>query len=182
MKLVDEKGKLFGFINLLDLVVAIFVIVVIGFIVSRLISNPESYAVGTSDNVKDMYVTVKCAGVTDAFIDSVEVGDQLLAQNAYTGGDVYSVSEPVPYEYTGVDDNGNVVISYHPYLKDVYITLHAEQNAENPVIKINGQEARVGMKIFFKTQKVESSALVTDIRFDEPPTNVYDNPENVPSK
>ncbi len=182
MKLIDEKGKLFGLINLLDLFVAIFVIVICGFIASRLISNPESYAVGTDDSIKDMYVTVKCAGVTDEFINSIEVGDKLLAQNAYTGGEVYAISEPVPYEYTGVDDQGNVVISYHPYLKDVYVTLHTEQNIDNPIIKINGQEARVGTKIFFKTQKVESSAMVTDISFDEPPTNVYDNPDNMPTK
>ncbi len=168
MKIIDEKGRLFGKINLLDLVVVLFVVVIIGFIGSKLVSNPESYAVSQGDNVKKMYVTVKCQLVTDSFANSIQPGDKLLAQNAYTGGEVYSIDSIEPAEYTGVDDKGQVVISKHPYLKDVTVTLVTDQNIESPVLKVNGQEARVGVKIFFKTQKVESSSLIMDITFDEP--------------
>ncbi len=168
MKIVDEKGRLFGKVNLLDLVVVLFVVVVVGFIALKLVSNPESYAVSQSDNVKKMYVTVKCQLVTDGFANSIQPGDKLLAQNAYTGGTVHSIDSVTPAEYTGVDDKGQVVISSHPYLKDVVVTLVTDQNVESPVLKVNGQEARVGTKIFFKTQKVESSSLVMNISFDEP--------------
>lgn len=165
MKLIDEKGKLFGLVNLLDLFVVLFVVVIVGAICMKLISNPESYAVDSDNNVKDMYVTVKCQSVSDSFIESLAPGDKLLAQNAYTGGEVFEIAEPTPAEYTGVDDNGNVVISAHPYLKDVYVTLVTEQNIDTPVLKINGQETRVGTKIFFKTQKVETPAMVMAIEF-----------------
>ncbi len=143
MKIIDDKGKLFGLINLLDLVVVLFVVVIALAVGSKLVSNPESYAISSSDNIKNMYVTVKCSGVTDELINNIEVGDRLMAQNAYTGGEVYAISEPTPMEYTGVNDNGEVVISEHPYLKDVYVTLVTEQNIESPVLKVNGQEQKI---------------------------------------
>lgn len=168
MKIIDEKGKLFGKINLLDLFVLLFVLVIVFVIGKKLVTNPESYAMSDSDNVKKMYVTVKCSLVDDDFINNVEVGDKLIAQNAYTGGEVYKIEGVKPGEYTGVDDEGNVVISEHPYLKDFYVTLVTEQNIDSPVLKVNGQESRIGTKIFFKTQKVEAPAMVMDISFDEP--------------
>ncbi len=167
MKLIDDKGKLFGLVNLLDLIVVIFIVVIVGVIGMKVVNNPESYAVDSADNIKNMYVTVRCQSVSDSFIESLEPGDKLLAQNAYTGGEVYEIGEITPAEYTGVDDNGNVVISEHPYLKDVYVTLVTEQNIDSPVLKINGQEARVGTKIFFKTQKVETPAMVMSIEFED---------------
>lgn len=168
MKVIDEKGRLFGKINLLDLVVLIFLVVIIAIIGSKVFNNPEQYSVSTEDNVKDMYVTIKCQGVPKGFYESIQEGDKLLAQNAYTGGTVYKVYEPTPAEYTGVDDNGQVVISEHPYLQDVVIELVTKQNIESPVLKINGQEVRTGLRIFFKTQKVESPATVLNISFEQP--------------
>lgn len=165
MKIIDDKGKLFGIVNLLDLFVAIFILVIVIAVSMKLVNNPESYAVSSEDNVKDMYVTLRCQSVTDSFIDSLAPGDKLLAQNAYTGGEVFEVGAPTPAEYTGVDDNGNVVVSEHPYLKDVYVTVVTKQNIETPVLKVNGQESRVGTKIFFKTQKVETPAMVMSIEF-----------------
>ncbi len=163
MKLIDEKGKLFGLVNLLDLFIVLFVLVIVIAIGSKVVKNPESYAVNQGDNVKDMYVTVKCQAVTDEFINSIKKGDKLLAQNAYTGGEIYSVGEIVPSEYTGVNSDGQVIISEHPYLKDVYVTLVTEQNIDNPVLKANGQEVRIGNRMFLKTQTVEVSSIVMDI-------------------
>lgn len=168
MKFIDDKGRIFGKFNLLDLIVLVFIAVVVLAIGSKLISNPESYGVSSDSNVEDMYVTVKCQGVTQDFIDNIAVGDKLIAQNAYTGGEVYAISDSIPYEYTGVDDNGDVVLSQHPYLKDVYVTVATTQDTSSPILKANGQEVRIGTKIFFKTQKVEVPAMVMDIDFGQP--------------
>ncbi len=171
MKLIDDKGKFFGKVNLLDLFIVLFIVAIIAMIGIKLVQNPESYAVNQGDNVKDMYVTVRCQGVTDEFIASIHQGDKLLAQNAYTGGEIYSVDKIVPSEYTGVNSDGKVVISEHPYLKDVFVTVVTKQNIESPVLKANGQEVRIGNRIFLKTQTVEVSSTVMNIKFDETSSN-----------
>lgn len=168
MKIIDDKGRLFGKVNLLDLFVIIFVCAIIFVIASKFISNPEAYETNNGGNVEDMYVTLKCQGVPEGFYESLQVGDKLLAQNAYTGGEIYKIYDPTPAEYTGVDDKGQVVISNHPYLQDVVVELVTKQNVDSPVLKVNGQEVRTGLKIFFKTQKVESPATVLGISFGEP--------------
>lgn len=178
MKIIDDKGRLFGKLNLLDFVIVAFIILVIGAIGIKLLQNPESYGVTSSTELEDMYVTIRCQAVTQDFIDSIEAGDKLIAQNSYTGGEVYNVSEGFPYQYTGINSEGEVVLSDHPTLQDVYITLKTEQNPDSPVFKANGQEVRIGIRMFFKTQKVEMTATVMDIDFDEPDArgiNSYSN-------
>ncbi|MFV0440821.1 MAG: DUF4330 domain-containing protein [Lachnospirales bacterium] len=167
MKIIDEKGRFFGKVNLLDLVVLVFVVVVVGVIAMKLVQNPESYSVSTGDNIQKMYVTVKCQNVPTGFVERMEVGDKLIAQNAYTGGEIYKIHEAGPAIYNGYDSDGNVVLSEHPENLDVLVTLVTDQNVESPILKINGQEARIGTRIFFKTQKVEVSSMVEDIVFDE---------------
>ncbi len=167
MKLVDDKGKLFGLVNLLDLFVVAFILVLVIAIGTKLVKNPESYAVNQGNNVKDMYVTVKCTAVTDELINNIKKGDKLLAQNAYTGGEIFSVGEILPSEYTGVNSDGQVIVSEHPYLKDVYVTLVTDQNIDTPVLKANGQEVRIGNRMFLKTQTVEVSSIVMDIEFQD---------------
>ncbi len=167
MKIIDDKGRFFGKINLLDLVVLIIIIIAVWVVGTKVVSNPESYNISQSNNVKDMYVTIKCQNVTDEFIEALQVGDRLVAQNAYTGGTIHKIHEPVKAIYSGYDSNGNVTLSEHPYHKDVLVTLVTKQDIDNPVIKVNGQEARIGSRIFFKTQKVEVSVMVMDIKFED---------------
>lgn len=182
MKIIDDKGRLFGKVNLLDLFVIIFVVAIIAIIISKFTSNPESYSKSSDDNVKDMHVLIKAQGVPEGFYDSLQVGDKLLAQNAYTGGEIYNIVSVSPAEYTGVDDKGQVVISEHPYLKDVVVELVTKQNIDSPVLKVNGQEVRTGLKIFFKTQKVESPATVLSITFEEPTDEPSNTTNSVESK
>ncbi|MCI2105647.1 MAG: DUF4330 domain-containing protein [Intestinimonas sp.] len=157
MKIVDEKGKIFGKLNIIDLLVMILLIAAIALVALK-ISNRNSST--GSGNV--LVYTVKVSSVEKDVADSIEAQvkadgnrSQLMASGDMLNAWVTSVSSR-PHEASAkLNTNiGGVMIPVDEDTVDLTFTIEA--NVTNTVTnEVGTQEVRVGKSHIVKTTTFE---------------------------
>ncbi|HEX2927370.1 MAG TPA: DUF4330 domain-containing protein [Ruminiclostridium sp.] len=160
MKLIDEKGRLFGKVNLIDLVVVILVLLLAAAVGYRAIS-PK---IASSPTAKgEVMAVVKVTNRSDTVVSQIQKGQTLISNNDYVPGATIEDVKAVPSDYTTQDAQGNVHVTKHPTLKDIYITIKVLTNTNVPVFKVGIQDLDVGKKFTVKTQTIEMDGSVEKI-------------------
>lgn len=166
MKLVDEKGKLFGKINLIDLVVLVVVIAALAFAALRLTGGKGANPVTSSTKLT---YTARVNGIDNVTYEEVlrqmeAAGgrDQLMADGALVDGFVTKV-EAVPHVNYVETAEGEV--KYFEEDTDNGgrwdVTFTVEANVPDPTTnKVGTQEVRVGKSHILKTTHFEFSYSV----------------------
>lgn len=154
--MIDEKGKLFGFINIIDLVVILLILAVGGAWYYR---HQEPVQVATHTAT----VYMECPNLLPEIADQIKTGDKLMARGQLQPVVVKSVRmEAAKDSDTGPD--GQLVIQKHPFRKDVYLTVEGPISYTGAEIYMAGQAIRAGIdKYKFKTQLVEVDAQILKI-------------------
>lgn len=165
MKLIDEKGKLFGKLNIVDLIVVVIIVAIIAAVVVRFTSSKLN-ANGLNPASEDQYcyVTAFASLQVPEVAESLHVGDHIVAGGKYTDAEIVDVKVE-PAAYVGVNSEGKAVYSEHPIWKDVTVTIKEKIDPSNITIKVGGQEARVGFSYIVKTQTVEANAKIRGVEF-----------------
>lgn len=164
-KIIDEKGRLFGKINIVDLAVIVIIIAVIAVVVIRL--NSQRMNARSENPLSDqetVYVTLTSSLVVPEIAESIKPGDKLVANNHFTTGEVVSV-ESVPASYVSNNSEGKAVLSEHPLWKDLTIVIKDKVDPSSVILKAGEQEVRVGYSYIFKTQTVETNCKIRGIDF-----------------
>lgn len=164
-KIINEKGKLFGIINVVDLIVLIVVIGLIGAVCFRLFSKTQN-AEGTSfiQGKQEVYVTFYVQNAVQESLDTLKPGDKLVANNAFTTAEIVSIDYK-PADFVTTDSDGNPHLVEHPLWLDLIVVVKDEINPSTAVLKVGGQETRVNYPFILKTQQFEASAKVRAIEF-----------------
>ena len=165
MKLIDEKGKLFGLINIIDLIIVLCIALVA-------VAAAYKFAAPAATDViapkSDMVVTMRVRGsmgYLDREVKKLTPGTRLVAGSGYVAdAEVVSV-ESVPYRITTPTDDGRLVGANDPEKTDLIITVKAKQSKTDPILKIGNQEVRIGRGFIFKTQTVEVNAIIETVEF-----------------
>lgn len=158
-KIVDEKGKLFGKVNIIDLIVLALILAVAVVVGLKLIGRGQGLpAEGTSTGIN---YTVVTTSVTQEVYESVVAemakgGDSvtLMANGAMlTGSYVKSISAE-PHKEAVQCADGSIVLTEEPGLVDITFDIHAV--ISNPITQAVGtQEVRVGKPHIVKTKTYE---------------------------
>ena len=165
MKVVNEKGKLFGVINLVDLLILVVIVLAVAAVGYKMLAKPVQEAVAPESKAT---VTMRVRGAMPYLVVElmrVEPGEKLIAGKDYVNGTVVKI-ETVPYVITTVTADGPIVESTDPLKKDVLITVESTGNPNAAIFKIGNQEVRAGRDFTFKTKRVEIIAIVETVRFD----------------
>ncbi|MEG2420919.1 MAG: DUF4330 domain-containing protein [Oscillospiraceae bacterium] len=161
MKMVDEKGKLFGKINIIDLLILILLVAALALVGWKIIGNRNMANIG--ETTKITYVA-RVNGVEKTIADEVlkyvdkasGKKDQLMANGEMLDAYVTDVTT-VPHLNYNTDAQGNVVIvsDQGPDAReDLFFTVEAE--VENPIVnKVGTQEVRTGKNHIVKTANFE---------------------------
>lgn len=169
MKIIDEKGKLFGFINVVDLIILAIILALIGGVAFRLVSSKvNARNANPFSEQEDIYVTLYSGLVVPEISSSLKVGDKLVANNSFTNAEIVSISAK-PADYVSTNAEGEAVLSEHPLWQDVTVVVKDKVQPSNIILKVGGQEARVGYSFILKTQTVETNCKIRGISFGEPP-------------
>ena len=165
MKIVNEKGKLFGLINIVDLVV-LLVVLLLGAALFVKVVLPAASDVLSPDS--EMVVTLRIRGVMDYMkeqVKDIKPGAALVAGSEYVPDTkVLSIVEE-PYKAAANTDGGEIKTATDPQKYDLIIKVSAKQGKGNPIYKIGNQEVRVGRGFIFKTQTVEQNSIIERIEF-----------------
>ncbi len=161
MKIIDDKGKLFGLINIIDFLVAVLVVLVIAGVAYK-IRTPAA-----TGEVKLVEVQVMVPCVRPELIGVISVGDPMVAGNSYTNVKVKSV-EIKPALLVNSDSKGKRVMVTDPYLKDVYVTVEGTTTLSSATITLGGQEIRVGKDYYVKSLDYEFKGIIFDVKISDP--------------
>ena len=123
MQIIDNNYRLFGVVNLIDLVV-VFAVLAGGFAVYRVLSPTSPVTV--AKDTKAITYTVFCPAVRNVTASQIKVGDQIYKTTGKSIGKVSAVKVvPTPGEVW--DPIIRKIIPYQSsYLSDVYITAVAQ--------------------------------------------------------
>lgn len=146
MKLVDDKGKVFGLINIIDLIVLIFVVALVLGGAYRIygprqngdIFQQEGDAVQLKGRVFD---------VSQYTVDVIQKGDILIDTAARLPfGEIISV-ETVPHRRLVDTVEGKVMLSEVPERFDVILSIKGRAQISEYAIRIASHDVRVGSRI-----------------------------------
>lgn len=160
MKLIDEKGRLLGKINLIDLVVIFLVIFLITAVAYKLLGPKIAVSPEASGEVT---AVIKCTLRSENVARSLPNGTLLIYGNTYIDGAAIEEVSYMPADYITVDSQGNVHLVKHPVLKDIFITIKAQANTKASILKIGTQELCLGKKFTVKTHIVEIDGTVEEL-------------------
>lgn len=158
MRIIDEKGKLFGKLNIIDLIAILLIIAVAGLLGYKLMSNSSGFG-GEGQSV---VYTVKVQGVDAKVYESIQgmLPSQLMASNEMLEGYVTAV-EGIPVEEDtyklkkrpGVADDYTIARSASGSY-DLIFTIEATVK-NNLSSELGTQEIRVGKSHIVKTTTFE---------------------------
>ncbi|HHX93319.1 MAG TPA: DUF4330 domain-containing protein [Clostridiales bacterium] len=171
MKLIDEKGKLFGLVNVVDLIVVLAIVAVAGAIAVKVLGTRVTDAI--SEKV-DCYAEVAIIGAAPRIYEEVMrqdlVGERLVSGNEYLSATIEDVWLEDYVEQAKTDD-GRIVDAKDPTKKTIVVLIRTTVAKDTPSPKIGSQELRSGRTYIVKTQTFESSGTIRYVEF-----GAYDPP------
>ena len=160
MKLINEKGKLFGVINVVDLLVLLAAIAVVIGVGHKLFATQITEI--ASPQVP-MTVTVRVRGATPFLVAEVQrnsqVGKQIVSGNSYTNAVITDMQiEDYVQQVTTAD--GQIVNATDPSKKDIVFTIETTVSKDTASPSIGTQEIRAGRTMIVKTNDFETTGNI----------------------
>ena len=157
MKLIDEKGKLFGLVNIVDLLVLGAVLLVLGGAAYKF--KGHSGGEGADKTVK---VTVLAPALRPEMLTNIKVGDKMVSGSSFTSVVVKEVKIRPAYMIT-TDSAGRRVEATDPYLKDLIVTVEGKTVISGATINLGGQEIRRNKDFYIKSLDYEFKGMIMDV-------------------
>jgi len=158
MALIDGKGRLFGKINIVDLLILLLIISIAGGVYLIFFGRSDKQVVETSKVVYDFEIT----NVNKDFVDAITPGDPI--RDSTRGNELGTVVSKTSRNATMLNEdliNGRYVIADVPNAYDVVITIEAKANITPANIIVGGAEVKVGKKFFIKGKGYANQGFVT---------------------
>lgn len=156
MAIIDEKGRLFGKINVIDLLVIIGLVTVIAGAGYKFFLAPRAVKAQNAE------VTVIIPAVRPEEAQSIQAGDQLVTDTTVTDARVKKV-EIKPALTVTTRSDGTTLLTTNPYRKDAYVTLEGKVSLGPTAMKFAGQDIRVGKDFWLKSLRYELKGSVLSI-------------------
>lgn len=148
MKLIDEKGRIFGKINILDFIALTFVLILIILASFKILNTNLSELSEKEDLVK---VQVETSVIMDkGYFEVVKVGDKLSEMKSYLDAEIIDI-EIRPVEVVREDDEGNKIIEVDPEVEKAIITFEGQVPYSNNIYNFGKQELRQGKMMFLES-------------------------------
>lgn len=165
MKIIDDKGKLFGKLNILDLM-GICLILFLVFLSFLKITDNSISSITLSEI--EVPAVMKLSIIYDkGYFEVLKVGDKIAEDKRYLGeGDECKVTK-IEFQdvyKTNVDANGNAVKSVDPTLQEAIVTVETTLVKKGPVYKLGKQEVRHGIMVFLESSLYKYSTKVVDLQ------------------
>lgn len=157
MRLIDEKGKFLGLVNIVDLLVLAAVLLVIGGAVYKI--KGQDSAQNAPATVK---VTVLVPAVRPEMLTNVQVGDKMVSGSNFTNVVIKDFKIQPAFMVISNSD-GRRVEAVDPFLKDVIFTLEGTTVISSATINLGGQDIRSNKDYYVKSLLYEFKGQVINV-------------------
>lgn len=149
MKIINEKGKLFGIINIIDLGVILIIALLIGGGAKRMKKNP-----GITAETKKALITIEVSDVRTPTVDGIVIGDPLYHYDK--GGIIGQIIEKKVENYKEPVESGDGrwISAEVPDKYVVIMTVEADVKENPDVIIAGGEQIRIGTQFKLKNRNV----------------------------
>ena len=160
LTLLDSKGRLFGKINVFDIIVVVAVIGLVAGFGMRFISTE---AQRIFDANTPFYVTFVIERIREYSVDGVRMGDQFMEQHAQRLGEVVQLRTEPARQIMHKDD-GTAVFALMEDRYNIFITLRCYGSVTDHGFYINGNRlVAPGSTVRIQSQQILSTARVHSI-------------------
>ena len=170
--IIDNKGKLFGKINIVDLAVILVVIVAIVGVAltkvkldnSKILSDDSNMLIKSSAEMDKLEIELKVKEVRDVTRDAIIVGDDVyqVANDKFLGTVARVESTPAMRDVKG--DNGTVYVAEVPDRYDVTIVVETEgKKKDDGFYTESNVQILYGREMEIKTSTVQTMPTVAGI-------------------
>ncbi|PWM15367.1 MAG: hypothetical protein DBX57_02855 [Clostridia bacterium] len=146
MKIIDEKGRLFGKLNLIDLLVIILLIAAVAAVAWKLVGKKAAEAVADTGRTITYTVTVEDVNREAAEFASTQIGKSLVNNSKVVDAAITDAA------VTDRADSAHV---------DLGVTIEGRGQFTGNVYKVGAQEVRVGYEYIVKTSEFELTGIIT---------------------
>ncbi|MBN2898811.1 MAG: DUF4330 domain-containing protein [Clostridia bacterium] len=162
MKIIDQKGKLFGLINVVDLLI-ILVILLAGIGVLKYKDIGAFMSKISADASGNVYVTYSISGVKEVSVEGVSSGDIFFDEDSrQIIGEVVDKSA-THTQIATTDKDGKFVYSEIPDRFDLLIKIKAKGSWNDLEIIVNNNDIQIGEKQEISSRMSNFSAVIYGI-------------------
>ena len=164
MKVLDEKGRLFGKINLVDALVVLVILIVAAGVIWKMFGDNIESAVSASSN-RTLTYEVVCSGIDNDVCDTVmeDYVGQLMSNGDLVNGYVVDCQREA-YYITDVGEDGQAIAALSPTRSSLRFLIVYSLPANDITNAVGSQEVRVGKTHIVKTCDIEVSGVVTSVQ------------------
>ena len=163
MKIIDEKGKIFGKINIFDLIVLIALVIFVGVVGYKYVNNKRQ--ANNMIPTKTYIITVKTFAMPPTYSEALKKDERIYYDSdKFVNAKIVDVREE-PAIITVQTADGQLIEAESVELKDVTIDIEVEDSLAADDIRVGRYAVAVGGKFTVKTiYAMGSDSLVLDIR------------------
>lgn len=159
MKIIDEKGRLFGKINVFDfLVILVFIFSIPVFYFGNRLFNRSRLAVPSK--YIEFEKVVKIEKVKPDILKLIQVGDSEVDDKGETIGIITWLGKSKPYQYSFEGGSGQSILKEDYELREVYAKLKLKAGVRNNNLFYKDKQILVDSPIEFKTKDYRLSAIL----------------------
>lgn len=163
MKIINEKGKLFGIINVVDLLVLVAAIAVVAGVGYKLFAKQIKEVASPQVSLT---MTVRVRGSTPFLVNEVQrnsqVGKSLVNGNSYVNAQITDMKID-DYNQQVTTADGRIVTATDPEKKDLVFTITTKVSKDTPAPAIGTQEVRAGRTFIVKTNDFETTGNIDSV-------------------
>ncbi len=157
--MIDEKGKLFGKVNLLDLLLILILIVAIG-AASFIFLNR-----GTGSKTVSVDFTFEIKNKEAKYFDNLIVGESVTdgATGAYIG-EIIAFEKKAARVMVQADDELKFAEPEGRY--DGYVTVRSQASVEYPDLTVENLKIKIGRSVAFRSETLAMHGYIIDVNCD----------------
>lgn len=168
MKVIDEKGRLFGFLNLLDLFLIVVLIGAAIFAGMKFMNPGGDIQIGQASGQREVTYTLYNSGEHPFVVNVIKEGDVIRSvDNNGVIGTVVSVEKKQAMNYVNTAD-GRTVLAPVPDKYEVYVHMKANATVSGNSASAGGQNLLAGNRLTVKGPVYMMEALIRDVEIGDP--------------
>ncbi len=163
--MIDKKGRIFGKINVIDLVVVILILCLAGSVIYNVFLKKDPVVTAPEKETGKATVTLRLYNNYPEWVQGIEEGDNLIIADALTDIQVLSVSYEQSRTTTTTSD-GDMLSVEHPIQVDCIIQIQGSANRDEYGVRMSDTIYRIGDSREVRTDTFYGVARVIDVQFE----------------
>lgn len=168
MKLINEKGKLFGLINVVDLLALLAALAVVVGVCYKLFENKITEVVTPKVGVT---IVTQIKGAQPYLVEELErnspVGKKMVNGALFVeDAEIVDMQIEDYIQQLGTSDGRLVDFNDHQR-KNIFFTIKGNVEKDSPIMRIGTQEVRVGRSFFVKTSELEINTTIASLTLED---------------